>query len=68
MWLDIGWRDTLSGYDSVVAEAITMISLMNKDVPEPSAGDHITLNGTQYTVVQIDARDEVIANLIVKSR
>lgn len=67
MWCDTGWRDTLNGYDSVAAELVTLISVLNEHVPFASVGDVILLNGRYYSVVQIDAKDEFVTNLIVKS-
>lgn len=67
MWCDTGWLDAHPGYDSVAAETMTIISVLSELIPSPKAGDQVFLNHKNYMVDQIDAQDDYITNLIVRS-
>lgn len=66
VFVDIGWRDSLSGFDTQVAEITTLITLSLEDVPNPKANDEIHIDNTKYKIMSVQAQDEVIAVLHVK--
>jgi len=67
VFLDTGWRDELSGYDSHAVEQVTQVSVFLSEIPHPRQNDQITIDNKQYQVISIDAEDEYMAVLNVKS-
>lgn len=65
VFIDTGWREPVQGYDSHPGEIITIVSIMLEDVPVPRISDHILIENTMYSVISIQAQDDVIAALQV---
>jgi len=66
VFLDTGWRDSLPGYDSHPAEIITIVSILLADVPVPRISDQLLIEDTIFTIVSVQAQDEIMAALHVK--
>lgn len=67
MFIDIGWREHTSGYDSYPGEQMTLISVLLQEVPHPKVDDRIIVGNQKYEVVAIQAQDDAIAVLHVKA-
>lgn len=67
VFIDTGWREPTSGYDSYPGEQMTLISLLLQEVPNPRMDDLIVVGDKQYEVVAIQAQDDIIAVLNVKA-
>jgi hypothetical protein len=65
VFIDTGWRDPIQGYDSHPGEIITILSIQLEDVPVPRIADQIKIDGSLYTVMSIQAQDDIIAVLHV---
>ncbi len=68
VFIDIGWRESVSGYDSHPAEQITLISVLLSEIPFPRVNDRIHVGSDNYLVVSIHAQDDAIALLHVKKQ
>lgn len=66
IFIDIGWRESIPGYESHTAEIITLISILLEDVPVPKIGDQIQVDDALFTVISVHAQDDQIAALHVK--
>lgn len=66
VFIDTGWHNTASGYESHVAEVITVVTVLLADIPEPQMNDHIRINQESYQVISVQAQDEFIAALHVR--
>lgn len=67
VFVDTGWREPASGYDSYPGEQMTLISVLLQEIPNPRVDDRIVVGDKQYEVVAIQAQDDVIAVLNVKT-
>lgn len=68
VFIDIGWRESISGYDSHPAEQMTLISVLLSDIPIPRVNDRIKVGTDNYVVLSIHAQDDAIAVLHVKKQ
>ncbi len=66
VFIDKGWRDEMSSYDSHAAEKITQISVLQFEVPSPKPKDKVMIGSKQYQILSIDAEDEHMTLLNVK--
>lgn len=67
IFIDTGWREPTSGYDSYPGEQMTLISVLLQEVPHPKKDDRIIVGNQKYEVVAIQSQDDVIAVLNVKT-
>lgn len=66
-FVDTGWREPTSGYDTHPGEQMTLISVLLQEIPNPRVDDRIVVGDKQYEVVAIQAQDDVIAVLNVNA-
>jgi hypothetical protein len=66
VFVDIGWQDAFSGYETHAAEMITIISVLLQEIPFPKAQDQIQIEKVMYRVISVKAEDDAIALLQVK--
>lgn len=66
VFIDTGWRDSISGYESQAAEIIMMASILLQDLPVPKPPDQIQIENSIFEVLSIPAQDDLIAVLHVK--
>src|SRR5689334_14653865 len=66
VFIDVGSRDPIVGYDSHFAEIITVVSILLEDVPIPRKSDQLQIENKRYSIVSVEAQDDVIALLHVK--
>lgn len=66
VFLDTGWRDALSQYESHAAGFITQISVLRKQILKLKAGDTLIVQHKHYQITAIDSEDDYLAILNVQ--
>lgn len=66
VFLDTGWQDEIRGYESQAAFQQTLVSVQLKEIPHSQKGDRLYINDVFYTVLSVQAQDDVIAVLYVQ--
>lgn len=66
MFIDKGWREEISRYESHTAELVTQISVLLFEVPRPQQNEKIILDTKKYQILSVDSEDNYISILNVK--
>lgn len=66
VFVDTGWLDEIRGFESQAAQLTTLMFVQLKDIEVPQKGDRIFMNNAFYSVMAIQAQDDLMVALQVR--